>query len=120
MFALPPSVRIFLAPGPTDLRKSFNGLESAARDVLRRDPLSGHLFVFCNRRRNRLKILVFDGSGLWVFAKRLERGTFLWPSERAGVQSMELDAGELALLLTGIDVKQSSRRRWYRRGRRGA
>ena len=120
MFSLPPSVQIFLAAGATDMRKSFNGLEAAARKVIRRDPLSGHLFVFCNRRRNRLKILLFDGTGYWVLAKRLEKGTFLWPSEQDGSQRVEMRADELMLLLAGIDLTQSQDRAWFRRpqGRR--
>ena len=73
MLTLPPSVRIYLAAGVTDLRKAFDGLSGLVRSALLEDPLSGHLFVFCNRRRDRLKVLYFDGSGLWVFAKRLER-----------------------------------------------
>lgn len=120
MFNFPPSVRVFLAAGPTDLRKSFNGLEVVAREVVGADPLSGHLFVFCNRRRNRLKILVFDGSGLWVLAKRLEQGTFLWPAVRDGVQKAEIGGEDLTLILAGIDVEESQRRRWYRRKRRSA
>ncbi len=118
MFSLPPSVQIYLAAGPTDMRKSFNGLEAAARLVIRRDPLSGHLFVFCNRRRNRLKILLFDGTGFWVLAKRLEKGTFLWPSPTDGPQSVQMRADELMLLLAGIDLTESSHRPWYRRRRR--
>jgi len=113
VLTLPPSVRIFLAPGPTDLRKSFDGLSGLARNALQQDPLSGHLFVFCNRRRDRLKILYFDGSGLWVFAKRLERGTFAWPQQAQG--PLELRSSELALLLGGIDLRHTRRRRWYRR-----
>ena len=120
MFSLPPSVQIFLASGATDMRKSFNGLESAAREVIRRDPLSGHLFVFCNRRRNRLKILLFDGSGFWVLAKRLEKGTFLWPSEGDGPQCVQMRAAELMLLLAGIDLTQSEDRAWYRKRPRRA
>ena len=115
MFTLPPSVRIYLAPGATDLRKSFNGLECAARDVLGKDPLTGHLFVFCNRRRTRLKILVFDGSGLWVCAKRLESGTFFWPDVADGLVCVELRAEELSLVVGGIDLAASEKRRWYRR-----
>ena len=118
MFSLPPSVQIFLASGPTDMRKSFNGLEAAARQVIRRDPLSGHLFVFCNRRRNRLKILLFDGTGFWVLAKRLEKGTFMWPSASEGSQSVDMRADELMLLLAGIDLRESEHRPWYRRKRR--
>jgi transposase len=115
VLTLPPSVRIFLAAGVTDLRKSFDGLSGIAKAVLREDPLSGHLFVFCNRRRNRLKVLYFDGSGLWVFAKRLEKGTFAWPAETASRVRLELRASELTLLLGGLDLSRTRKRRWYER-----
>ena len=72
---LVPGLRVHVAPGATDMRKSFNGLVAATREVLGKDPLSGHLFAFCNRRRTLLKLLLWDGTGFWVFAKRLERGT---------------------------------------------
>jgi transposase len=114
VLALPPSVKIYLASGPTDLRKSFGGLSGLARTVLDQDPVSGHLFVFCNRRRDRLRILYFDGSGLWVFAKRLEKGTFCWPDTRA-LPRIELRSSELTLLLGGIDLSQTKIRDWYAR-----
>lgn len=114
MLTLPPSVKVFLAAGATDMRKSFDGLSGLAASVLEQDPLSGHLFVFCNRRRDRLKVLYFDGSGLWVFAKRLEKGTFAWPGE-GGTARVELRASELALLVGGIDLSLTRRRRWYER-----
>jgi len=112
VLTLPPSVRIYLASGPTDLRKSFDGLSGIARTKLEQDPTSGHLFVFCNRRRDRLKVLYFDGSGLWVFAKRLEKGTFCWPDERASAR-VRLKSSELALLLSGLDLAHTKQRRWY-------
>ena len=114
MLTLPPSVRIYLASGVTDLRKSFDGLSGLVRTILFEDPTSGHLFVFCNRRHDRLKVLYFDGSGLWVFATRLEKGTFAWPD--AGATSrVELRAAELALLLGGLDLSHTKKRRWYMR-----
>lgn len=116
MLTLPPSVRIYLAAGPTDLRKSFDGLSGLTRTVLAQDPTSGHVFVFCNRRRNRLKILYFDGSGLWVFAKRLEEGTFAWPGVSTQPR-VELRACELTLLLGGLDLAHTKKRRWYERQR---
>jgi transposase len=118
MISLPPSVRIFLASGATDMRKQFNGLERATREVICQDPLSGHLFVFCNRRRDRLKILVWDTSGYWLLAKRLERGTFAWPQasdDDRSVSGIEMRSEELAALLGGLDITQLSRRRWWRR-----
>lgn len=116
MISLPPSVRIFLAPGATDMRKQFNGLERAAREVIQQNPLSGHLFVFCNRRRDRLKILVWDRSGYWLLAKRLERGTFAWPQvgDKDG-KGIEMASEEFAALLGGLDITQLARRRWWRR-----
>jgi len=114
VLALPPSVKIYLASGVTDLRKSFDGLSGLARTALAADPASGHLFVFCNRRRDRLKVLYFDGSGLWVFAKRLEKGTFCWPDTRAQAR-VELLSSELTLLLSGIDLSRTKTRDWYAR-----
>jgi transposase len=98
------------------MRKSFDGLSGLARGALEQDPLSGDLFVFCNRRRDRLKILYFDGSGLWVFAKRLEKGTFSWP-EAGCAARVELRASELALLVGGIDSTRTRLRRWYDQAR---
>jgi transposase len=96
------------------MRKSFNGLFAIVQNDIEKDPLSGHLFVFCNRARNRLKILVWDGTGLWVFAKRLEKGTFAWPDVKSG--AVEMSFGELTQLLAGLDLRSFRRRRWYRRG----
>jgi transposase len=112
VLTLPPTVRIFLAPGVTDMRKSFDGLAAATTRVIRKDPLSGHVFVFCNRRRHLVKVLLWDGAGFCIFAKRLERGTFAWP--KAG-SPLELRGEELSLLLGGIDLRQSRRRRWFDR-----
>lgn len=113
MFSESAAARVFLACGVTDMRKSFNGLYALARGVLRGDPLGGHLFVFCNRRRDRLKILYWDGSGFWVCAKRLEKGTFRWPQPGEG--SIELTRPELNMLLAGIDPRDCRKRRWLRK-----
>lgn len=110
MLSFPPSVRIYLAAGPTDLCRGFDGLASIATQVLRQDPLSGHVFVFCNRRRDRLKLLVWDRSGFWVLAKRLEEGTFAWPEPDAG-PSVEMTARELLCVLEGIDLRDARLRR---------
>ncbi len=115
MVPVGPATRIFLAPGPTDMRRSFDGLAEMVRQRMGDDPLNGHLYVFNNRRRNRLKILVWDGSGLWVCAKRLEEGTFRWPSPEPGTSRVRLSAEELALLLGGLDWPQAARRNWWRR-----
>lgn len=96
------------------MRKGFDGLRSLAEHRLKQDPLSGHLFVFCNRNGNRLKVLFWDGSGLWVCAKRLEGGRLDWPSEGEPVQ--EYTTQQLTLLLDGIVLKQTVKKRWCRRG----
>lgn len=115
MFGLGPATRIYLAAGATDLRKGFEGLYGLARDRLSCDPLSGHIFVYCNAQRNRLKMLFWDSSGLWVCAKRLERGRFWWPETAAGQAKVVLSHEQLALLLGGIDLERTTRRRWYRK-----
>jgi transposase len=111
VLSLSPATRIFVALEPVDMRRSFNGLYAAVETVLQQDPLSGHLFVFTNRLKNRIKIIVFDGSGLWICAKRLERGTFGWPEGEGA--SCSLRPEQLQLLLHGLEGR--SRRRWYRR-----
>lgn len=114
MLTLPPSVRVYVACGATDLRRSVDGLSAIVREHLKLDPLSGHLFLFRNRRGDRLKILVWDRSGFWVLYKRLERGTFAWPAgEEAG--PVEMRSSELTLLLSGVDIAATRRRRWYER-----
>lgn len=114
MLSLPPTVKIYVAAGAVDLRKGFDGLCAVTREVIRADPLSGHLFCFINRRRDRAKILVWDRSGFWLFYKRLERGRFHLPKAPApGRNHIELEATELALLLEGIDLRGARRRpRW--------
>ncbi len=94
------------------MRKSFHGLAALVKNTLEQDPLSGHVFGFSNRRRNLLKLLVWDGSGLWVLAKRLPKGTFTWP--RSGDPLCELTNEELVMLLGGIDAKEASKRNWQR------
>ena len=114
MFGLGPATRIYLAAGATDMRKGFEGLYGLVRDRLACDPLSGHVFLFSNAQRNRLKLLFYDGSGLWVCAKRLERGRFVWPEVASEQVKVVLKPEELVLLLGGIDLSQSERRRWHR------
>jgi len=109
------ATRIYLAPGTTDMRKSFNGLYGLVRDQLLCDPLSGHLFLFSNAQRNRLKILFWDGSGLLVCAKRLEKGRFHWPESSDAQAKIVLSQEEFAMLLGGIDLGQARHRRWYRK-----
>jgi transposase len=109
------ATRIYLAAGATDMRKGFEGLYGLVREKLLLDPLSGHVFLFSNAQRNRLKLLFWDGSGLWVCAKRLEKGRFRWPPATGGQARVVLSHEELALLLGGIDLAGSQRRAWYRR-----
>ncbi|MCA1838108.1 MAG: IS66 family insertion sequence element accessory protein TnpB [Actinobacteria bacterium] len=110
MLSLSFATRVYVAVQPVDLRLSFNGLLGWVQKHLEVDPLSGHLFVFTNRSRNRLKILFWDGSGLWVCAKRLERGTFAWP--KGEDCSRTLLPEELGALASGLQV--TGKRTWYR------
>lgn len=114
MLTLPSSVRIYLASQPVDMRKSFDGLSLLARQVLREDPLSGHLFVFFNRTRDMVKVLWWHSGGFCLFSKRLEKGSFRLPRPLPEDGSaLSLEAVELTLLLEGIDLKASVRRpRW--------
>lgn len=114
MLTLPPSVRIYVAAAPVDMRKSFDGLAAAAREVLREDPFSGHLFVFFNRASDLTKMLFWDRSGWCLVCKRLERGRFRFPGATTeGARSVTLEAAELALILEGIDLRGARRRaRW--------
>jgi transposase len=107
--------RIFLVSGATDMRKSFNGLAGIVRERLQADPMSRHLFFFCNRDRNRMKVLVADESGMWVLSKRLDRGTFAWPAANSDVVRVEYREEQLALLLNGFDADSLQARRWRRR-----
>ena len=127
MFGVGAATRIYLAAGPTDMRKGhsvlslskgFDGLFGLVRQRLEADPLSGHLFLFCNRPRTRLKVLLWDGSGLWVCAKRLEKGRYSWPAEGEGASralKVRISAEELTLLLGGIDLTRTRRKEWWRR-----
>lgn len=110
MLNLSAATRVFVAVEPVDLRGSFNRLSACVRNTLQCDPISGHLFVFTNRSRNRIKVLFWDGSGLWVCAKRLEKGRFSWPSNGGTCASMRPE--ELMALITGLEVQ--SKRTWYR------
>ena len=101
MFGLGPATRIYLAVGATDMRKGFNGLYGLVRDRLQSEPLSGHVFLFCNAQRNRVKLMFWDGSGLWVCAKKLQKGTFRWPEVSGDGSKVQLSHEELALLLVG-------------------
>lgn len=116
MIGIPASVKVFLAVEPCDMRKSFNGLYAIAQNQLKEDPLAGALFLFTNKRRTRLKILYFDGSGLWILIKRLERGRFSWPdADAVQGKKMVLSRRVLALLLEGVELDQMHQKKWYER-----
>lgn len=114
MLTLPPTVRIFVATAPCDLRKQFDGIALLVEQGLRHDPRSGHLFVVFNRRSDQVRILFWDRQGYCLFAKRLEKGRFRvpWKVGAAG-ESVEMESAELALILEGIDLAGAKRRpRW--------
>lgn len=119
MIALPQAVKIHVCIAPTDMRKSFDGLCGLIEQVLQQDALSGHLFVFRNRARDRLKVMYWDGDGLAIFYKRLERGTFQLPTDLQSLEEAqvgaEISVSELNLLLGGIDLASVKRRRRYQR-----
>jgi len=115
MFGLGLATKIYISLDAVDMRKGFDGLYGLVRDHLGQDPQSGHLFLFTNRSRTRLKALVWDGSGLWVCAKRLERGRFAWPAA-SGARSVLMRPEELAMLVNGLDLTQARpRKNWMGR-----
>jgi transposase len=107
--------RVYLHAAPADMRKSFDGLAALVRDGLGHDPLAGDLFVFRNRRGDRLKLLYWDVDGLAVWAKRLEAGTFEFPAPAGDAPGVEVGATDLALILGGVDLGSARRRKRYRR-----
>ena len=113
MMGLFPSAGIFIATAPVDLRKAFDGLAALVRQSLGHDPLSGSVYVFGNKRKDRIKILFWEPGGYWLCMRRLEQGTFRWPPSDAPCARYSRE--ELALLLGGIDLTQTRARRWYRR-----
>jgi transposase len=114
MLGLPTPMKVCLALEPVDMRKQHNGLWAVAQHHLGENPREGALFVFTNKRRNRLKILYWDGTGVWVFAKRLEKGGFSWPlgSDR---KKLKLTPEALTMLVAGIELKDGHRKAWYER-----
>jgi transposase len=113
MLTLPNAVKVYVATAPTDMRKTFNGLSAAVTSILKQDPLTGHLFVFFNARRDQVRILFWDRSGFCILAKRLERGRFRIPDVDANATHVTMEAAELALIMEGIDLKGAVRRpRW--------
>jgi len=116
MLSFSGSLKVFVAVEACDMRKGFNGLHAAVTERLGEDPRNGALFVFSNRRHTRIKILYWDGTGLWVLTKRLERGTFSWPKQ-VGPEAtkLKLTPQALALLTDGVDLRGAKLRPWYQR-----
>ena len=116
MIHLPASVRVYLCTSPCDMRRSFDGLHALVTGAMKLDAFAGHLFVFANRRQDRVKILYWDRDGFAVWAKRLEEGTYAMPlADNAGEHRREITAQELGALLSGIDLSQARRRKRYHR-----
>lgn len=115
MMHLPASVRVYLCLSPCDMRRSFDGLHALVRDHLQLDPFAGHLYLFANKRRDRLKILYWDQDGFAIWAKRLEAGNYVIPAGEAGAARFEITVAELGALLSGIDLSSAVRRKRYRR-----
>jgi len=106
------ATRVFVATGATDMRLGFDGLYALVAGQLQQDPRSGHLFLFANKRRDRMKALFFDGNSLWVCARRMEKGRLHWPCSDDG--RAQLTREEFALLIGGIDLNATTKRKWYR------
>jgi transposase len=115
MIHLPASVRVYLCLSPCDMRRSFDGLHALVRDHLQLDAFTGHLYLFANKRRDRLKILYWDRDGFAVWAKRLEEGNYAIPCGDPGSTRFEITVEELGALLSGIDLSAAKRRKRYRR-----
>lgn len=116
MFGLPTPNRVYLAMEPADMRKQYGGLWSLAETKLRENPFGGALFVFTNRSRDRVKMLYWDGSGAWVFSKRLEKGRFSWPTTATDdTAKLSITAPALTMLLAGIELKDGCKKAWYER-----
>ena len=113
MLSVNPGTRIFFAAGATDMRKGFDGLQGIVLGVLEQDPLSGHLFLFINRRCDKLKILYWDGDGLAIWYRRLEQGTFQTPHVADDQKSAEIRSEDFTMLLRGIDYRNVRRRKRY-------
>jgi transposase len=116
MWAFPAGCRVCVALAPVDMRKGFNGLYAQVRSTLGEDPLGGGLFVFSNRDRTRVKILYWDGTGLWILSKRLEKGSFAWPRcPPEGGAGRTIAPAELVMLLQGLDLANARPRKWHGR-----
>lgn len=115
MIALASHLKFYLYPQATDMRKSFDGLSGMVTSILARDPMSGEVYIFLNRRRDRMKLLLWDRNGFWLFYKRLEQGTFQLPTHATDDTAFELPFEELMLILEGIELSSVKRRPRYHR-----
>jgi transposase len=115
MIHLPASVRVYLCLSPCDMRRSFDGLHALVRDHLQLDAFAGHLYLFANKRKDRVKILYWDRDGFAVWAKRLEAGSYVIPRGEPGSRRLEISIQELGALLSGIDLSSATRRKRYQR-----
>lgn len=116
MLSFTSQLKVWVCLEPCDMRKSFNGLWQVAEEQLRIDPRQGALIIFTNKKRNRLKLLYWDGTGVWVLAKRLEEGTFSWPSpSQPGQAKLRLNTQALSLIMDGVDLRGAQLRPWYER-----
>lgn len=109
MMIVPSNVKVHLALGATDMRKGMDGLATMAQEVLKKDPFSGHIFAFRGQRANLIKLLFWDGTGLCLFTKRLDRGYFVWPRMSTPGEAIPLSPAQLAMLLEGIDWRYPER-----------
>lgn len=115
MLAFPAGIRIYVAVQPVDMRKQFNGLWAAVQEQLGEDPKSGAVFCFTNKDRTRLKLLYWDTTGVWVLAKRLEKGRFSWPAPGEAKAKLALRPEAFALLVGGVQLDRCSLKPWYER-----
>ncbi len=115
MLAFPAAIRIYVALAPVDMRKQYAGLWAAAEQQLGEDPQQGAIFCFTNKERTRLKLLSWDGTGVWVLAKRLEQGRYSWPAPAEAKTKLALAPEALALLLGGVELKHGALKPWHER-----
>jgi len=112
MLAFPSAIKIHLAVAPVDMRKQFNGLWFQAQNALKVDPREGAVFAFANKKRDRVKLLYWDGTGVCILAKRLEKGRFTWPAGGDSAR-LSLTPGALTMLLAGVDLREGRRKAWH-------
>jgi len=114
MLSIPHALKIFLAVAPTDMRKNHDGLAALVEHVLKANPLSGHLFVFRNKRADRVKLLYWDGDGYALWYKRLEKGSFRFPAVAEGTTRVDIASADLTMLLDGVDLASVKRQKRFR------